>query len=119
MVVPMSAPHPHSAADLALAPVLIGIERNLCRLREGADLEFALALALNDDGSWYPSPSERAQRVLQDALRDVELHGWTVTPTPDWHGLAVSHGAYSVPIMLGQRLTDYIKYGATAVQPVS
>ena len=59
-VVPMSTPHPHSAADLALAPVLIGIERNLARLRDGADLEFALALALNDDASWYHSAAERA-----------------------------------------------------------
>lgn len=114
----MSSPHPHSAADLALAPILIGIERNLARLRDGADLEFALALHLNDDSAWYASPGERAHRVLQDALRDVELHGWTVAPTPDWHGLAVSHGAYTVSIMLGQRLTDYIKAGVTAVQPV-
>jgi hypothetical protein len=113
----MSAPHPRSAADLALAPVLIGIERNLARLRTGADLEFALALALNDDNSWYHSADERAHRLLQGATRDVDLHGWTVVPTPDWHGLAVSHGGYTVPIMLGQRLTDYITYGVTASEP--
>lgn len=117
-VVPMSTPHPHSPADLALAPVLIGIERNLARLREGADLEFALALALNDDKSWYHSAADRARRVLQTAIREVELHGWTVSPTPDWHGLAVSHGEYSVPVMLGRRLTGYIEDGVTAVQPV-
>jgi hypothetical protein len=113
----MSAPHPHSPADLALAPVLIGIERNLARLRDGADLEFALALTLNDDSSWYHSAGERADRVTQGATRDVDLHGWTVTPTADWHGLAVSHGGYRVPIMLGQRLTDYIRHGVTAAQP--
>jgi hypothetical protein len=113
----MSAPHPHSPADLALAPVLIGIERNLARLRDGADLEFALALTLNDDSSWYHSAGQRADRVMQGATRDVDLHGWTVTPTADWHGLAVSHGGYCVPIMLGQRLTDYIRHGVTAAQP--
>ena len=83
---------PAFSADLALAPVLIGIERNLARLRDGADLEFALALALNDDKSWYHSAAERARRLLQAAIREVDLHGWTVSPTPDWHGLAVSHG---------------------------
>ncbi|HEX9352997.1 MAG TPA: hypothetical protein VF933_04145 [Streptosporangiaceae bacterium] len=114
----MSTPHPHSPADLALAPVLIGIERNLARLRDGADLEFALALALNDDKCWYHSAAERARRLLQAAIREVDLHGWTVSPTPDWHGLAVSHGEYSVPIMLGRRLTGYIEQGATAAQPV-
>ena len=118
-MVPMSAPHPHSAADLALAPVLIGIERNLARLRDGADLQFTLALALNDDNSWYNSAAERAQRVLQGATREVDLHGWVVTPTADWHGLAVSHGGYTVSVMLGWRLTDYIKHGVTATQPVS
>src|ERR1035438_7885075 len=87
-VVPMSAPHPHSAADLAPAPVLIGIERNLARLRTGADLEFALALARGDDSSWYHSAGERAHRVTGD----VNLQGWTAVPTPDWHGLAISHG---------------------------
>ena len=118
-MVPMSAPHPHSAADLALAPVLIGIERNLARLRDGADLQFTLALALNDDNSWYNSAAERAQRVLQGATREVDLHGWVVIPTADWHGLAVSHGGYTVSVMLGGRLTDYIKHGVTATQPVS
>ena len=113
----MPAPHPHSAADLALAPVLLGIERNLDRLRTGADLEFTLALARGDDNSWYHSAGERAHRVQQAATRDVDLHGWTVMPTPDWHGLAISHGGYTVPIMLGQRLTGYITHGVTAAEP--
>lgn len=117
-VVPMSTPHPHSPADLALAPVLISIERNLARLRDGADLEFTLGLALNDESSWYHSAGERAHRILQGAIRDVDLHGWTINPTADWHGLALSHGEYTVPIMLGERLTDYIRHGVTAAGPV-
>ncbi len=113
----MSTPHPHSAADLALAPVLISIERNLARLRESADLEFALALDLNDDDSWYHSTAERAHRVLQSAVRDVDLHGWTVQPSADLHGLVVSHGEYSVTVMLGQRLTGYVQLGRPARIP--
>ncbi len=107
----MSAPHPHSAADLALAPVVIGIERNLARLRDSKDLEYALALDLNDDSSWYPAAGQRAHRVQMSATRGVELHGWTVTPTPDGQGLAVSHGEYTVSIMLGKALANYIENG--------
>jgi hypothetical protein len=112
MVVTMSQPHPHSATDLALAPVLISIERNLARLRSSPDLELALALDLNDDDSWYTSAEQRAQRVLKSATRDVDLHGWTLAPTPDWNGLAISHGEYTVSLMLGAHLTAYIQHGA-------
>jgi hypothetical protein len=111
MVIPMTAPHPRSAADLALAPVLIGIERNLARLRDSDDLEYALALDLNDDDSWYPAPGERARRLQLCATRNVELHGWTVTPTSDLQGLAVSHGEYTVSIMLGKQLAGYVEHG--------
>ena len=116
-VVPMSTPHPHSAADLALAPILISIERNLARLRTYQDLDFALALDLNDDSHWYQTAAERAQRVQQSAIRDVDLHGWTVTPTADGHGLAVRHGEYTVSVMLGQRLADYVEHGLASAQP--
>ena len=94
-----------------MAPVLIGLERNLVRLRDSKDLEYALALDLNDDGSWYPAPGERARRVLMSATRNVELHGWTVTPTRDLQGLAVSHGEYTVSIMLGKQLANYVEDG--------
>ena len=113
----MSTPHPHSAADLALAPVLLLLERNLARLRTCDNLDFALALDLNDDDRWYHTPAERAHRIQQSAIRDVDLHGWAVSPTPDGHGLAVSHGGYAVPVMLGQRLTDYVQHGLAAGAP--
>ncbi len=110
----MSEPHPHTPADLALAPVLISIERNLVPLRESDDLAFALALELNDDASRYTDPAARAERILRCATRDVELHHWTVTPTADLQGLAVSHGEYTVSIMLGKQLADYVEHGTTA-----
>jgi len=113
----MSTPHPHSAADLALAPILISIERNLAALRTCADLEFALALDQNDDDRWYHTPAERARRLRESAIRNVDLHGWAVTPTEDGYGLAVTHGHYSVPIMLGKRLTDYVEQGQAAARP--
>jgi hypothetical protein len=110
----MSQPHPHSAADLALAPVLISIERNLASLRSSTDLELALALDLNDDDSWYSSAEQRAQRVLKSAIRDVDLHGWAVSPTSDRSGLAVSHGEYAVSLMLGAQLVEYVEHGGQA-----
>jgi hypothetical protein len=115
----MSSPRPHSPADLALAPVLISIERNLAQARDSADLEYALALALNDDSAWYASAAERADRVQQLATRNVDLHGWHVTPAPDRQGLVVEHGHYRVTLMLGRRLAGYVADGATARDPAA
>jgi hypothetical protein len=110
-VIPMSAPLPHSVTDLALSPVLLSIERNLAGLRDSDNLEYALAIELNDDDSMYPTASDRARRVQAIAVRNVDLHAWTVTPTTDRQGLAVTHGEYTVSIMLGRRLADYIEHG--------
>lgn len=106
-------PRPHSVTDLALAPVIIGLERNLARLRDSGDLEFELALELNDDASCYPDEAARVRRVLAGATRNLDLHGWSVSPTPDLQGLAVSHGGYTVSIMLGKQLANYIEHGTT------
>jgi len=111
----MSAPRPHSVTDLALSPVLVSIERNLAWLRDNDDLPYALAVELNDDDSQYPVASERARRVQKAATRNVDLHGWTVTPTADLQGLAVSHGEYTVSIMLGRSLAAYVEHGFPAV----
>jgi len=105
----MSTPHPHSLADLVLAPVLIELERSLDSLRDSKDLEFSFALVLNDTAGAYRNPAERAGRIREYAVRDVELHGWTVQPTPDHHGLAVEHGDYKVSLMFGKPLVDYVE----------
>jgi hypothetical protein len=103
--------YPHSVADLELAPVLISIERNLAVAREATDLEFTLALELNDDDSIYHSPTERARRIQRFATRGVSLHGWNVYPAADKHGLAVWHGDFTVTLAFGQQLTDYVLNG--------
>ncbi|MGE5291621.1 MAG: hypothetical protein ACM3ML_31345 [Micromonosporaceae bacterium] len=115
----MSNPHPHSVTDLALAPVLINIERYLAQLRDSDDLEYLLALELNDDNSWYRTAGERAHRIAEGVTRNVELHGWAVSPTSDLQGLAVVHGDYTVSVMLGKRLADYVEFGALAEPPTS
>lgn len=111
-MVSMSAPHPHSLADLSLAPVLIDLERNLARLRASKDLAFDLALQLNDDDRRCIAPSERADRILRCVIRNVDLHGWKVQPTADFYGFAVHHGEYEVSLMLGKRLTGYVEHRA-------
>jgi hypothetical protein len=113
-VVPLASPHPHSPADLALAPVLINIERNLAQVRDRDDLEYALALALNDDNGWYHSAAERAGRLEQLATRNVDLHGWHVSPSPDLQGLVIERSDYRVSVMFGKRLADYAEHGITA-----
>ena len=107
----MSTPRPHSPADLALAPVLIELERNLAQLRASDDLELLLELDLNDQELFYHNPAERAGRLQNFATREVDLHGWSVTPTPDLYGLAVTHGEYTVSLMFGQRLVEYVQEG--------
>jgi hypothetical protein len=112
----MSTPRPHSVTDLALSPVLISIERNLALLRDNEDLQFTLAVELNDVDRMYPTASDRARRIRTAAVRDVDLHGWAVTPTADLHGLAVTHGEYTVSIMLGRTLAEYVEHGFQAAR---
>ena len=112
----MSTPLPHSLSELALAPVLIELERNLARLRASEDLELLLALDLNDQELFYHGPAQRAGRLEKFATREVDLHGWSVRPTPDLYGLAVEHGEYSVSLMFGQRLVAYVLEGPAAVE---
>jgi hypothetical protein len=109
----MSTPRPHSTADLALAPVLIEIDQSLARLRSSEDLQFDLALELNDDDSRYKNAVERADRIRQYAIRGLQLHGWHVRPTQDFYGLVVEHSGYQVSLMFGKQLTGYIEHGAT------
>lgn len=104
-------PRPHSVADLALAPVIVGIERSLARLRDSSDLELELAMELNDDESFYPDEADRLRRILNGATRNVDLHGWTVSPTLDMQGMAVSHGQHTISIMFGKQLANYIEHG--------
>ena len=52
-------------------------------------------------------------RIVKGATRNLNLHGWTIRPTPDMQGLTVSHGEYTVSIMFGKQLANYIEHGTT------
>jgi hypothetical protein len=74
-------------------------------------VEFVLAVELNDnDASLYPTASARGRRIQTVAVRYVDLHGWSVTPTKDPQGLAVTDGEYTVSIMRGRWLADYVEH---------
>lgn len=108
----MPTVYPHSPADLAIAPVLINVERNLDLLRRADDLVLELALELNDTESLYETPRSRAERIVRAATRNVNLHGLAVSPTADLQGLSVTHGEYRVSLMLGGRVAEYVEHGA-------
>ncbi|HEX6247604.1 MAG TPA: hypothetical protein VFZ64_07005 [Nocardioidaceae bacterium] len=109
----MSTVYPHSTSDLALAPVLIQLERNLEGLRRADDLLHALGT----DDAGPASSRDRAEQVVRVAVRGVNLHGLAVAPTPDLNGLSVEHGEYRVSLMLGGRVTEYVRHGAPASMP--
>ncbi|MBC7595988.1 MAG: hypothetical protein H7288_18995 [Kineosporiaceae bacterium] len=117
MVTIVSTIYPHTPSDLALAPVLLNIEDNLHILRGSPDVVFALALELNDMEDRYQSPIDRAKRVQEAAIRNVNLHGLTVRPTDDLYGLEVAHEEYRVSLMLGKQLVDYVEHGPAPKSP--
>lgn len=110
----MSTVYPHSRSDLALAPVLIRIERNLERLRECDDLVHALATA---GGVTEASPHARAEQVVRAATHGVSLHGLIASPTPGLDGVFVAHGEYRVSLLLGSRISEFVRHGVDAALP--
>jgi hypothetical protein len=102
--------HSQTIADRALGSVLIGIERNLASLCDTKDLHSELAVELSDLG--HQSARERADRLLRCATRGVDLQGWQVSLTDDLHGLDLTRGGFTVTLMFGDRLVDYVAAAA-------
>lgn len=76
--------HPKNQKDLMLAPVAVEIDRNLERMRdrEPLDVEAELELEL-DRPAMCAGREERAELVLRQALRNVDMHGWSAAITSD------------------------------------
>lgn len=104
--------HPKRPKDLMLAPVAAEIDQNLQLLRDKTPAQIAetLAIALNVDlaGS---GPDERAARVLEEALRQVELHDWDATITDDHVRLRLAGGSVSLELGLSATILHYIEHG--------
>src|ERR1700733_4857497 len=75
---PAMTVHPKNQKDLMLAPVAVEIDRNLQRLRVDSQYGVLAELELElDRPAMRAERDERADLVLRQALRDVDLHGWT------------------------------------------
>jgi hypothetical protein len=105
--------HPKSQKDLLLAPVAAEIDRNLQRLRVDSPYGVVAELELElDRPAMCPNPDERAELVLRQALRDVDLHGWTATLSDDASRIHLEGGSVSLDVGLSSAITTYITEGA-------
>jgi hypothetical protein len=104
--------HPKTPRDLVLAPVAVEVNANLQSLRDMQPSEIDAELQLELDRP--PVPNTREQReahVLQAALRNVELHGWTAEVSPDACRLRLSGGSVTLDLGLSATIMRYIDEG--------
>jgi hypothetical protein len=114
---PAMTVHPKNQKDLMLAPVAVEIDRNLQRLRVDSPYDVLAELELElDRPAMCEGPEERAELVLRQALRDVDLHGWTATLTDDASRIHLEGGSVSLDLGLSPVITSYITEGASVTQ---
>jgi hypothetical protein len=106
--------HPKKQKDLLLAPVAVEIDLNLQRMREFAPREVLAELELElDRPALSQERDERAELVLRQALRNVDLHGWTATITEDGTRVHLSGGSVSLDLGLSAGIISYIEQGVS------
>jgi hypothetical protein len=107
--------HPKQQRDLMLAPVAAEIDLNLQRMRDRTprDVEYELELELDQDGM-IRDPERRAQLVLDQALRGVDMHGWMAAITDDRCRLHLEGGSVSLDLGLSAGIVMYIQEGVKA-----
>ncbi len=102
---------PRTPKDLVLAPVAANIDLNLQSLRDKSPSEIgdAVAIALNVDRS--ADRDQRAARILEVALRLVDLHEWQAEITDDSARLRLSGGSVTIDLGLSATIIQYIESG--------
>ncbi len=106
--------HPKKQRDLLLAPVAVEIDLNLQRMRNGSTDDVLAELELELDRPAVVSErSERAELVLRQALRGVDLHGWTAEITDDGTRVHLAGGSVTLDVGLSAAVTRYIEDGVT------
>ena len=103
---------PKARADLALAPVAAEIDLNLQQLRDVRPDEIfsRIGLTLNL-GAPGTTRDERAEEVLEFAVRNVDLHGWEVAVSDDATRLHLEGGSVTLELGLSSALEHYIEEG--------
>jgi hypothetical protein len=74
-----------------------------------AELELEL-----DRPAMHAGREERAELVRRQAIRNVDLHGWTVAVSPDAQRLTLAGGSVSLDLGLSEGITSYIRDGTPA-----
>jgi hypothetical protein len=104
--------HPKNHRDLMLAPVAAEIDLNLQRMRDVSPRDVLQELELELDRPCARiDRDERADLVLEQALRNVELHGWSAAISDDGCRLRLSGGSVSLELGLSDGISRYINDG--------
>jgi hypothetical protein len=102
--------HPKDTRDLALAPVAAAIDLNLGRLRDETPAEISTELELQlDRPERLGDAAERAERILEAGVRNVDLHGWQTAITDDYARLRMTGGSVSLDLALSASILDFIR----------
>ncbi|HXQ43508.1 MAG TPA: hypothetical protein VN816_02630 [Acidimicrobiales bacterium] len=101
---------PKEPRDLSLAPVAVMIDRNLQPLRDIQPHEILAYLELVlDRPETTGARHERADRILESALRNVELHGWRAEITADGSRIRLTGGSVSLDLGLSATMVRFIE----------
>ena len=104
--------HPKNHRDLMLAPLAVEIDLNLQRMRDVSPRDVLQELELElDRPAARVDRGERAQLVLEQALRNVNLHGWSAAISDDGCRLQLSGGSVSLDLGLSDGISRYIRDG--------
>ncbi len=104
---------PHDAADLMLAPVVLGLNANLERLGKLSIHELATEVALvSNVPDW--TRGLREQGLIRAISDGVECHGWDLSF--EQRGLCVSHDRREIVLGLPAQCAAYLAGDHRAVQ---
>ena len=107
--------HPKSHKDLMLAPVAAEIDLNLQRLRDGSPEDVGAELELElDKPAMHVDRDQRTELVLRQALRGVDMHGWTAAISDDATRIHLEGGSVSLDLGLSAAITGYLRDGVRA-----
>jgi hypothetical protein len=89
--------------------VAVSIDRNLQGLRdiEPHGILVALEVVL-DRPERTGSPDERAERIVEAVLRNVDLHGWKAHVTSDFSRIRLTGGSVTLDIGLSATILRFI-----------